>query len=251
MENKIKEFISKKFGHVRTVIIDGTVYFVGIDITKALGYSNPQKAIRDHCKGVNETFIPSKGGRQKAKVINKSDIYRLIIRSKLPDAEEFETWIFDEVIPQIELTGGYIPIKETDDEKLILAKALQIMQRTVEEKDTIIDSMRHKADTYDDIMDAKNTFDMNAVGKIVGMGEYKLFEYLRNKKILFYNSNNDNVPYERFMKAKYFSVIDTIAPNGETHSTTRVYQKGIDYILKQLKKDKKNEYRLLEVSANA
>ncbi|MFA6870549.1 MAG: phage antirepressor KilAC domain-containing protein, partial [Methanomethylophilus sp.] len=72
--------------------------------------------------------------------------------------------------------------------------------------------MRHKADTYDDIMDAKNTFDMNAVGKIVGMGEYKLFEYLRNKGILFYNSNNDNVPYERFMKAKYFSVIDTIAP---------------------------------------
>ena len=100
--NKIQEFFNEKFGTVRTVTIDGVVYFVASDIARALGYKNPQKAIRDHCKRVNESFIPSNGGEQKAKVITKSDIYRLIVRSKLESADEFESWIFDEIMPTIE-----------------------------------------------------------------------------------------------------------------------------------------------------
>lgn len=67
--SKIKEFFNEKFGTVRTVEINGVVHFVASDIAKSLGYKNPQKAIRDHCKRVNESFIPSNGGEQKAKVI--------------------------------------------------------------------------------------------------------------------------------------------------------------------------------------
>lgn len=106
--NKIQEFFNEKFGTVRTVAIDDVIYFVASDIARALGYKNPQKAIRDHCKRVNESFIPSNGGEQKAKVITKSDIYRLIVRSKLEYADEFESWIFDEIMPTIEKTGAYI-----------------------------------------------------------------------------------------------------------------------------------------------
>lgn len=106
--SKVQEFFNEKFGMVRTIIINEEVYFVASDIAKALGYKNPQKAIRDHCKRVNESFIPSNGGEQKAKVICKSDIYRLIVRSKLESADEFESWIFDEIMPTIEKTGAYI-----------------------------------------------------------------------------------------------------------------------------------------------
>ena len=99
---KIQEFFNEKFGTVRTVAIDDMIYFVASDIARALGYKNPQKAIRDHCKRVNESFIPSNGGEQKANVIAKSDIYRLIVRSKLEAADEFESLIFDEIMPTIE-----------------------------------------------------------------------------------------------------------------------------------------------------
>lgn len=63
--NKIQEFINEKFWTVRTIEIDGVIHFVATDIARILGYKNPQKAIRDHCKGVNETFIPSNGGYLK------------------------------------------------------------------------------------------------------------------------------------------------------------------------------------------
>jgi anti-repressor protein len=248
MENKIKEFMNEKFGNVRTLVIDEKVMFVAKDIATSLGYANTNKAIKDHCKKALMTWgNDSLGRRQEFKVISKSDIYRLIVRSKLPDAEEFECWLFEVVLPQIELTGGYIPVKEEDTPDVIMAKALKIADKTIQEKDAIIESMKEKVDIYDSIMNTDGTFDINAVSKLVGVGEYKLFEYLRSKKILFYNSIKDNVPYQRFMDEKKFKVIDTIGKDGQPHSTTRVYQKGIDYIIKLLKKD--NLYNPVEVHA--
>lgn len=84
-------------------------------------------------------------------------------------------------------------------------------------------------------MDADGTFSMNQVAKSVGLGEYKLFEFLRQKKILFYEGG-DNVPYERFRKNKCFRVVITVNPKGQVHSTTKVYPKGINYICKLIAK---------------
>ena len=69
---------------------EDTVWFVAKDVAEALAYTNPQKAIRDHCKGVNESFIPTPGGRQRFKIINHRDVFRLIMKSHLPEAEQFE-----------------------------------------------------------------------------------------------------------------------------------------------------------------
>lgn len=104
----IKAFQDDKFGNIRVVSVGGREYLVATDVAKALGYTNPQKAIRDHCKGVNETFIPTNGGKQLAKVIPEGDVYRLITHSKLPSAEEFERWVFDEVLPSIRKHGAYL-----------------------------------------------------------------------------------------------------------------------------------------------
>lgn len=201
-----------------------------------MGYKEPHKAVSRHCKGRIKRTILTNGGNQELIVISEGDVYRLIIKSKLPSAEKFESWIMDTVIPQIRKTGGYIPISTQDDDLTIMAKAHQILERTIEQKDQLISQLKPKADTYDMIMDTDGTFSMNQVAKQVGMGEYHLFAYLRGKKILFYEGT-DNVPYERFRKNGCFKVIDTVSPDGKSHSTTRVTQKGLDYICKIIRKD--------------
>lgn len=108
IKNEILIFNNEEFGSVRIVNIDRKTYFVANDVAKALGYVETAKAVRTHCKGVSEVDIPTNGGIQKSKVIPEGDIYRLIIKSQLPSADKFERWIFDEIIPTIRKTGGYV-----------------------------------------------------------------------------------------------------------------------------------------------
>jgi prophage antirepressor-like protein len=92
---------------VRIVDEDGKPWFVAADVARVLGYKNPQDAVRRHCKGVRETRTPSIGGDQITLVIPEGDVYRLMIRSKLPEAQRFERWLMDEVLPQLRQTGSY------------------------------------------------------------------------------------------------------------------------------------------------
>lgn len=108
MENNVQIFNNPSFGEIRTVEIDNKPYFCGSDVAKALGYKLPRKAITDHCKGVLKWNTPTSSGIQEMSFIPEGDVYRLIVRSKLPDAEKFETWVFDDVLPTIRKTGGYI-----------------------------------------------------------------------------------------------------------------------------------------------
>ncbi len=142
--NELQIFNSPEFGDIRTVEIDGKPYFVANDVARALGYVETAKAIRTHCKGVSEMDIPSKGGIQCMKVIPEGDIYRLIVRSKLPSAEKFETWVFDEVIPSIRKNGGYIVGQETLSDEELMAKAILVAQKKIAERDKIIEKQRLK-----------------------------------------------------------------------------------------------------------
>lgn len=91
------------FSDIRTVEIDGEIWFVGSDVAKTLGYKRPSEAIRQHCKekGTVKDRILTDGGEQDVLLINEPNVYRLIIKSQLPSAERFEEWLFEEVIPQI------------------------------------------------------------------------------------------------------------------------------------------------------
>lgn len=113
MENEIKIFENPDFGKVRTMEINGEPYFVGKDVAEILGYTNPQKAIRDHVndedKTVNESFTVN---GTMALLINESGLYSLILSSKLPKAKEFKRWVTSEVLPTIRKTGGYITNSE-------------------------------------------------------------------------------------------------------------------------------------------
>ena len=107
--NDLKIFSNTEFGELGIMMIDGKEYFPATQCAKILGYTNPRKAVIDHCKeeGVTKRDVPTSGGVQQIKYINEGNLYRLIVSSKLSAAEKFERWVFDEVLPSIRQTGGY------------------------------------------------------------------------------------------------------------------------------------------------
>jgi len=109
--NELKIFENTEFGQVRTIEENSNILFCGSDVAKALGYDQPHKAVERHCKkdgGMFRTVIDSLGREQQAKFITEGDLYRLVANSKLPSAEKFESWIFDEVLPSIRKHGAYM-----------------------------------------------------------------------------------------------------------------------------------------------
>lgn len=101
--NELKVFSNEQFGQVRTVVDDGKVWFCGKDVAEALGYSDTVRAVLRHCKNDGVSFhhlTDNLGREQQVKFINEGNLYRLITHSKLPSAERFESWVFDEVLPE-------------------------------------------------------------------------------------------------------------------------------------------------------
>lgn len=108
--NNLQIFSNEQFGQIRTAEANDKIYFCSSDVAKALGYSDTAKAIKSHCKKDGWVFYPvidSLGRKQKAKFIDEGNLYRLITHSKLPSAEKFEQWVFDEVLPEIRKSGAY------------------------------------------------------------------------------------------------------------------------------------------------
>lgn len=105
--NQLQMFNHEKFGGLEILIIDGKENFPANDVAKQLGYSNPSDAVNRHCRKEGVVFheVLTQGGKQQKKFISEGNLYRLITNSKLPDAERFEVWVFDEVLPSIRRTG--------------------------------------------------------------------------------------------------------------------------------------------------
>lgn len=127
MEN-LTTFTNDVFGNIRGAEINGKPYFVGKDIAIALGYAKPTDAVRKHCKGVSKMEIPTNGGVQKVSIISEGDLYRLIAHSKLPEAEKFESWVFDEVLPSIRKHGMYATDDLLNDPDLMIEAANKIKE---------------------------------------------------------------------------------------------------------------------------
>jgi prophage antirepressor-like protein len=212
--NELKLFQSPIFGKVRTVVINGQVMFAATDVAKCLGYANPQKAVRDHCKsaGVNEMDTPTNGGIQKVKFITKGNIIRLVASSELPQAEEVESWIFDEVIPTVLETGGYIATKQDDTPEEIMARALIVAQETIKRKEERLKQLEEKnaklqpkAEFAEAAFKAEGKVDIGQAAKILnlGYGRNTLFGKLRDAGIFFKDRNE---PKQKYIDAGYFEM---------------------------------------------
>lgn len=234
--SEMQVFRNEEFGLIRTISIDGKPWFVATDVANSLGYSNTRDAVFRHCKGVVKRDTPTSSGIQKISYINEGDVYRLIMKSKLPSAERFEEWVVDVVLPSIRQNGGYIANQENMTPEQIVANALIVAQNIIQQKDKQIADMKPKAEFFDAVADSKTAISMNEVAKVLaikGFGRNNLFEFLRNEKIL----DRYNVPYQRYVDAGWFRVIEQkYMKNGEQQVTTKtlVYQKGVDGIRKKI-----------------
>lgn len=199
--NSLQIFNSEEFGEIRTIEIDGKPYFVANDVARALGYKRPADAVTAHCKGSVKHRYLTDGGEQELKVIPEGDIYRLIVRSKLPSAEKFEKWVFDEVIPSIHQYGAYMT-KQTIEKALTspdfliqLATKLKDEQTKRKEaeteirvKDQIIGELKPKADYYDEILKNPGLVTITQIAKDYGMSGKKMNDILHDIGIQYKQS---------------------------------------------------------------
>lgn len=210
---QLKIFENKEFGKIRTVIIEDKPYFVASDVAKALGYARPNDAINQHCRWAVKHRIPHPQSNTKTLEVNiipEGDIYRLVSHSELPSAEKFESWVFDEVLPQIRQTGGYISINGLSD-KEIMARALMIAEQTIAKKDTLLSikeqqiaELKPKADYTDRILQSNSLVNANQIAKDYGMSA-KTF----NKKLyelgVQYNQGGQWLLYSKYQNKGYTS----------------------------------------------
>lgn len=191
--NNIELFKNENFGEIRTLIENEQVLFCGSDIAKALGYKKPNNVINQHCKkGVpRNTVHPQSPDKTIEMVfISESHVYRLIINSKLPQAEEFERWLFEDVLPNIRKNGGYIYNQEN------LTKALIVAQNVINEKDKLNKElqlknselsvynqiMKPKADYFDELVDRNLLTSFRETANQLGIKEKLFIKFLLDKK---------------------------------------------------------------------
>lgn len=247
MANEIQIFTNEQFGEIRTVEENGNVLFCGSDIAKSLGYSNPSKALSDHCKGITKRYTPTSSGGQEMSYITEGDVYRLIARSKLPGADKFERWVFDEVLPSIRKHGMYAIDELIENPDLGIAALTALKEEREKRKalETIvavqnqqISELKPKATYYDIVLQCSDLLPTTEIAKDYGKSAKWLNEFLRGKKIQF-KQNGMWLLYQKYAEngytmSKTHSYTDN---NGEQHTKLHTYwtQKGRLFIYDILK----------------
>ena len=193
---EIQIFKDERFGEVRTMVINGEPWFVGKDVAEMLGYAKPLDAIQRHVDeddSVKHGLIDSLGRTQQVIFINESGLYALILSSKLPQAKEFKRWVTNEVLPQIRKTGGYIPVGSADDEKTILCKAIDIMNRTIEQ-------LRPKAEYAEKVLLSPSCYTMTQVAKGLSMTVLELTQRLHELGVIYRSPSGPLMLYAPYLK---------------------------------------------------
>ena len=161
--SKIQEFFNEKFGKVRFVTIDGKPYAVARDVAEMLGYKKPRNAISAHCKGALKQGILTEGGIQEVSVIPESDIYRLIFKSKLREAEKIEEWVMNVVLPAVRMDGMYVDGEENiETPEELEARVEKCLKQKIIRKYGKISTRK-----FNDIMKNEWGFDSNKCGRMV------------------------------------------------------------------------------------
>ena len=242
--NELQIFRNSEFGEIRTVTNKGDPLFCLADICRILELSTPSKVKeRLNEKGVSSIPTLTPGGIQDITFITESNLYKVIFQSRKSEAEKFSDWVTSEVLPSIRKNGGYISGQETMTDDELMAKALLVAQNKIAERDALIKKkdehiaiMQPKAEFFDAVAESKSAVSMNEVAKVLdvrGYGRNKLFQFLRDKKVL----DQWNKPYQRYVDSGWFRLIEQhYSKNGEEciNFKTLVYQKGIDQIRKML-----------------
>jgi anti-repressor protein len=249
MDN-IQIYKNKEFGAVRTSEENGNVLFCGNDVATSLDYTNPQKALKDHCREDGVTFrsvIDSMGRTQQAKFIDEGNLYRLISHSKLPSAERFERWVFDDVLPTIRKHGAYVTtakleeIMNDPDSWIKLLTALKTERQEKERLQLQTEQDKPKVVFADALTVSDTAILIGELAKIlkgngIDIGQNRLFERLRQEGYIIKRKGTDyNAPTQMAMELGLFKVKETAITHSDGHvtisKTTKVTGKGQQYFI--------------------
>lgn len=185
MMSNLQSFKNTEFGELRVLVEEGKELFPATECARILGYNNPHKAVDDHCRSLTKREVPHPQSENKTLEVNyipEGDLFRLIVKSKLPAAEKFERWVFDEVLPTIRKHGVYATDKVLDemlanpDYGIRLFSELKVereKRRSLEienaQSKQIIGELRPKASYYDLILQNKSLLPISKIAKDYGM----------------------------------------------------------------------------------
>lgn len=255
MSEQLRVFESAEFGEVRTVEIEGRPYFAGTDVARALGYSEPHKAVARHCRddGMKRTPIADGLGREQETVfISEGNLYRLIVSSKLPSAERFERWVFDEVLPSIRQHGAYMTdatleraLNEPDflislatklKEEREARKALELDKTVLTQQ---VAELKPKASYYDLVLQCPGLLSMTEIAKDYGKSAKAMNKLLHGLEVQ-YQQGGVWFLYARYQSEGYTQTKtqNYSRPDGTQGTRTHMYwtQKGrvfLYYLLKE------------------
>lgn len=217
MNAQIKLFNHKLFGQFRISLSEnGKEFFCLSDVCKALEISNPcdvKKRLQQ--RGIVSIDTPTCNQHgtvvmQPMTYIDEANLYRCIFQSRKQEAEQFQDWVFEVVLPQIRKTGGYIPVSREDDEKTILCKALKILKRTVDVQqqelamlDMEIARLTPKAEYAEGVLLSPTCYTMTEVAKSLSMTVYELQRKLHQKRIIYRSPSGPWMLYADYMKMGY------------------------------------------------
>lgn len=249
--NELEIFNNPEFGQIRATELNGEPYFVGKDIAEALGYTNPQKAIRDHVdeedKTLNESFTVN---GTMAVLISESGVYSLVFGSQLPKAKEFKHWVTSEVLPTIRKHGAYATpatiesIIADPDNGIKLLTALKEEQEKRKALQTQIAEQKPKVIFAEAVSASKTSILIGDLAKIlkqngIDIGQKRLFAWLRDNGYLIKGGSSKNMPTQRAMDMGLFVVKEGSYVNGEgvnvTTKTTKLTGKGQIYFINKFK----------------
>lgn len=206
--NELQTFTNPDFGEIRTLEENGTVLFCGSDVAAALGYAKPRNAIGTHCKGALKRGILTAGGNQEMTFIPEGDVYRLIARSKLPSAEQFERWVFDEVLPSIRKHGAYMTPETLQAAIMNPDIMIQLCQQLKAEQDkntalradlskaTVQNTiMAPKADYFDELVERNTLTNFRETAKQLGVKQKAFINFLMERKFIYRDKRGKLLPY--------------------------------------------------------
>lgn len=213
--NDIQIFKSEEFGQIRTVDIDGQIWFVGKDVATALGYSNTSDALGTHIddddkKMGSENATPyitdALGRKQYPLYINESGLYALVLGSRLKGAKKFKKWITAEVIPSIRKNGGYIANQENMSPAEIVANALIVANNIIADKDKQIEEMQPKADYFDALVERNLLTNFRDTAKELNVGEKTFIGFLIDRKFVYRDQSKKLKPYADKVEKGLFEI---------------------------------------------
>lgn len=244
--HEIKIFENEEFGQIRTLVDeDGTILFCGSDVAKALGYGQPHKAIERHCRYGMKRTIPHPQNINKnigMLFIKESDVYRLIMKSKLPSAEQFEQWVCEEVLPSIRKHGAYITMPKLeeimanpDSLELLLKQLLEETQKN-KELEQQLTVLAPKGEYYDRLIETEMLTSFRITAHELGIKPMAFTQFLLDNKYVYRDTHQKVLPYQPYAHEGVF-VIKDFRKNGFHGKQTLITVYGKLHLMTELKKE--------------